>query len=131
MQLTSYLVFLLAVTGSVYGGDICLDHAPSGAVDGCSVPLLHFDYEAQFTPSCNKHDVCYDCGHRFGFDRSACDHLFLTHMLATCSGSKKRLINCQHSAELFFSAVRVGAYFHYHETAPAYCTESWVHQCLQ
>lgn len=49
------------LVGSVRGSDFCIDHAPTGAVDGCSVPLLHFDYEAQFTPSCNKHDVCYDC----------------------------------------------------------------------
>ncbi|XP_062605437.1 conodipine-P3-like [Saccostrea cucullata] len=121
-----YVVAVLEISGS----DVCMDNAPAGAVDGCSVPLLHFDYEAQFTPSCNKHDVCYDCGHRFGFDRAACDKLFLNHMMATCTG-KKRLINCQHSAEIFYSAVRVGAYFHYHETAPAYCTESWISQCLQ
>lgn len=60
-QFSVYLFLLVVFAGSVYGGDFCMDHAPSGAVDGCSVPLLHFDYEAQFTPSCNKHDVCYDC----------------------------------------------------------------------
>lgn len=31
-------------------------------VDGCSIPLgLPFFYKTQFTPSCNKHDVCYRC----------------------------------------------------------------------
>lgn len=60
-QFSVQLFLLVVFAGSVYGGDFCMDHAPSGAVDGCSVPLLHFDYEAQFTPSCNKHDVCYDC----------------------------------------------------------------------
>lgn len=68
-------------------------------------------------------------GHRFGYDRSTCDKMFLNHMLATCTG-RKRLVNCQHSAEIFWSAVRVGAYFHYHETAPAYCSEPWISQCL-
>lgn len=36
-------------------------YRPAGAVNGCIVPLLHFQYEPQFTPSCNKHDICCHC----------------------------------------------------------------------
>nr|XP_022295296.1 uncharacterized protein LOC111105348 [Crassostrea virginica] len=109
--------------------DYCLERAPSGAVNGCSVPLLHFNYEAQFTPSCNKHDICYHCGHHFGITRSQCDHKFLHNMLATCT-SRKRLINCQHSADAFFAAVRTAGGLFYLSEVPHYCTESWVKVCL-
>lgn len=54
-------VLLGLLTVSVSASDYCQEHAPAGAVNGCSVPLLHFQYEPQFTPSCNKHDICYHC----------------------------------------------------------------------
>ena len=40
-------------------GDGCGDH---GHVNGCSIPFgLPFFYKSQFTPACNKHDICYSC----------------------------------------------------------------------
>lgn len=85
-QFSVYLFLLVVFAGSVYGGDFCMDHAPSGAVDGCSVPLLHFDYEAQFTPSCNKHDVCYDCVRTLSKNFAKLIHLRLEHCNA--------IVNC-------------------------------------
>nr|XP_011438353.2 uncharacterized protein LOC105335906 [Crassostrea gigas] len=122
-------VLLGLLTVSVSASDYCQEHAPAGAVNGCSVPLLHFQYEPQFTPSCNKHDICYHCGHHFGITRSQCDHKFLNNMKATCV-SKKRLINCQHSAEAFFAAVRTAGGLFYMSDTPHYCIESWVRHCL-
>lgn len=59
IQIACILLGLLTV--SVSASDYCQEHAPAGVVNGCSVPLLHFQYEPQFTPSCNKHDICYHC----------------------------------------------------------------------
>lgn len=37
--------------------DVCTDHS-----NGCSIPgNLPFFYKATFTPSCDRHDVCYRC----------------------------------------------------------------------
>ncbi|XP_062619075.1 conodipine-P3-like [Saccostrea cucullata] len=123
-----YLSLLVAIVSAVQY-DYCKQHAPAGAVNGCSLPpLVHFNYEYQFTPSCNKHDICYHCGHHYGITRSDCDHKFLHNMLATCS--RKRLLNCQHSADAFFGAVRTAGGLFYRTEVPHYCTESWVHNCL-
>ena len=36
--------------------------------DGCSVPLgISAPYKEQFTPACNKHDICYGCVSSNGF----------------------------------------------------------------
>ncbi|XP_048770866.2 uncharacterized protein LOC125677000 [Ostrea edulis] len=128
MKTVCALLCLLAVT--VSASDYCLEHAPDGAVNGCSVPpLVHFNYETQFTPSCNKHDICYHCGYHYGITRTDCDHKFLHNMLASCI-SKKRLLNCQHSADAFFAAVRTAGGLFYRTDTPHYCNEAWVRHCL-
>ena len=46
---------MVAVT-AVYG-DMCDLYA-----NGCSIPFgLSFTYKTLFTPSCNRHDICYGC----------------------------------------------------------------------
>ena len=46
---------MVAVT-AVYG-DMCALYA-----NGCSIPFgLSFTYKTLFTPSCNRHDICYGC----------------------------------------------------------------------
>uniref|UniRef100_A0A7M5V2Y7 Uncharacterized protein n=1 Tax=Clytia hemisphaerica TaxID=252671 RepID=A0A7M5V2Y7_9CNID len=57
-------------------------------VNGCgsgftaSLPLF---YREEFTPCCNKHDVCYDCGVTRHWTREQCDNKFYEDMENTCS----------------------------------------------
>jgi len=54
-------------------------------VDGCSIPggLPYFDKKT-FTPSCNRHDICYHCGVSYGHNKTLCDTLFFTNMMGAC-----------------------------------------------
>ena len=48
---------ILALTGYTQAGCITKQY-----VNGCSIPFrFQFYYKREFTPSCNKHDVCYSC----------------------------------------------------------------------
>lgn len=62
-SLNRYLgILLTTVIGFVLSTDICKSRAPAGHVNGCSVPsFLPHPFIRVFTPSCDKHDVCYDC----------------------------------------------------------------------
>ena len=56
---TLHSLLLIGVTSwtMTQAADVCSTHS-----DGCSIPFdLTFFYEKEFTPSCYKHDVCYDC----------------------------------------------------------------------
>eukprot|EP00112_Aurelia_sp_Birch-Aquarium-sp1_P025533 Seg852.16 transcript_id=Seg852.16/GoldUCD/mRNA.D3Y31 product="Conodipine-M alpha chain" protein_id=Seg852.16/GoldUCD/D3Y31 len=54
-------------------------------VNGCSVPLgAPFPYKEAFKPVCNRHDVCYICGKRYGWSQSTCDNVFKRDMEAKC-----------------------------------------------
>jgi len=61
-------------------------------VNGCSSPIPGMPYMAEFTPSCNIHDVCYRCGAHFGWEQAYCDKAFkrnMNHVCATNYGSAK------------------------------------------
>eukprot|EP00111_Clytia_hemisphaerica_P019641 TCONS_00057945-protein len=64
------------------------DKACKRDVNGCgsgftaSLPLF---YREEFTPCCNKHDVCYDCGVTRHWTREQCDNKFYDDMENTCS----------------------------------------------
>ncbi|XP_005092852.1 uncharacterized protein LOC101852004 [Aplysia californica] len=54
-------------------------------VNGCSIPFgLPFVYKQTFTPSCNRHDVCYQCGIAYDIPRSLCDTSFRDNMRGAC-----------------------------------------------
>eukprot|EP00111_Clytia_hemisphaerica_P019639 TCONS_00057938-protein len=85
-------------------------------VNGCgsgfteSVPLLFRD---KFTSSCNKHDVCYDCGFARNWTRSDCDNTLYQDAVDACEcaypgflASAERLA-CREMAESIYMAVRV------------------------
>jgi len=57
-------------------------------VDGCSIPggLPYFDKKT-FTPSCNRHDICYHCGVSYSHNKTICDALFFTNMMGACENS--------------------------------------------
>jgi len=56
-------------------------------VNGCGsgftedVPLI---FRSVFTPCCNKHDVCYDCGKTDSWTKDQCDETFLKDMENMC-----------------------------------------------
>ncbi|KAK3743878.1 hypothetical protein RRG08_048505 [Elysia crispata] len=56
-------------------------------VDGCSVPFKNaFQIVRRFTPACNRHDICYDCGKVRNVTRLECDSAFLEDMMKICHG---------------------------------------------
>jgi len=81
-------------------------------VDGCSIPFgLYFPYKHSFTPSCNRHDVCY---YRERLSRKTCDKTFYRNMLHRCSrmGAFKKFF-CRRFAGVYYRAVRIGGKSHY------------------
>ncbi|EDO30640.1 predicted protein [Nematostella vectensis] len=86
-------------------------------------------FQKQFTPSCNKHDICYGCGHHYNWTRDLCDDAFLSDMKNTCKerrhhvrhrrfvsallevwyffqGLSKEERRCNLVAEMYYKAVR-------------------------
>nr|KAG5712215.1 hypothetical protein BaRGS_014565 [Batillaria attramentaria] len=64
----------------------CDSHA-----NGCSIPFnMNYFYKDLFTPSCNKHDICYGCGAKFGVSRASCDNKFRQNMASACSTLRRR-----------------------------------------
>ncbi|PVD21309.1 hypothetical protein C0Q70_19482 [Pomacea canaliculata] len=116
--------------------DVCTDHS-----NGCSIPgNLPFFYKATFTPSCDRHDVCYRCGAMAGISRSQCDSYFHANMLRACAAiarrrdalSREERSACTSAAEVYYSAVHLaGALFYKNagSTEP-YCTTSLIHSCV-
>jgi len=68
-----------------------LTTGPKLEVDGCSVPLkLYAPYKETFTPSCNVHDICYDCGPYYGEDQAGCDKDFKKNMMSACKDRRRK-----------------------------------------
>ncbi|KAK3086183.1 hypothetical protein FSP39_014823 [Pinctada imbricata] len=134
------VVLTSAILVAAARADFCLEHAPAGAVDGCSIPLdLPFFFKDYFTSACNKHDVCYDCASHFGHDRSYCDHTFHNNLNAMCNHMSKRFlfsaasvnkVECKAAALTYYEAVHLGAASHFRNQSVSYCRESWVRSCV-
>uniref|UniRef100_A0A0B6YP89 Phospholipase A2 domain-containing protein n=1 Tax=Arion vulgaris TaxID=1028688 RepID=A0A0B6YP89_9EUPU len=61
--------------------DICFQYD----TNGCSVPFdLPFFFKTLFTPSCNRHDVCYSCGVDYNISKDHCDKAFQGDTSAAC-----------------------------------------------
>ncbi|VDI52925.1 Hypothetical predicted protein [Mytilus galloprovincialis] len=82
----------------------------AGLSSGCSIPLFKkFPYKKNFTPSCQRHDICYNCAAKFSKSRKYCDSLFLTDMKKVCNRMKLlKKVACRGFARIYHSAVRVG-----------------------
>ncbi|KAK3780504.1 hypothetical protein RRG08_012460 [Elysia crispata] len=53
--------------------------------NGCTtLPYTHFPFQKDFTPSCNRHDMCYGCAAKFGLTRKDCDDALLRNVVQTC-----------------------------------------------
>nr|KAG5709383.1 hypothetical protein BaRGS_029232 [Batillaria attramentaria] len=64
------------------GGERPCDKPWNHFADGCSKSIEDGDY---FTPACDRHDICYNCGHLYGYSRKACDDGFWNDMGRICS----------------------------------------------
>ncbi|BFZ19844.1 hypothetical protein BsWGS_22883 [Bradybaena similaris] len=83
VTLPSFLLALLASGSgiSAKATDICYRYD----ANGCSIPFdLYFFYKKCFTPSCNRHDICYSCGVAYNITRATCDWSFRRDMINTC-----------------------------------------------
>ncbi|KAK3743876.1 hypothetical protein RRG08_048504 [Elysia crispata] len=53
--------------------------------NGCSSPFnLDFPFKKEFTPSCNRHDMCYGCAVAYGLTKADCDAGLLLDTIKTC-----------------------------------------------
>jgi len=65
--------------------DSCYRTDVDPSLDGCSVPFgLPFPFKRLFTPSCNRHDICYRCGMTFGLSQRGCDLWFKDDTYRSC-----------------------------------------------
>uniref|UniRef100_W4VS19 Conodipine_Vc3 prepropeptide n=1 Tax=Conus victoriae TaxID=319920 RepID=W4VS19_CONVC len=143
------LSMMLAVAGRVVMGvDPCAQYA-----NGCSVPLhMPLFYKTLFTPSCNRHDVCYRCGAKYGISKDTCDSAFLHHMEAACAvhDASRRHISLQSSSsssashlqkrsactvfakDVFYEAVHIfgGLFYHDVDGTASFCSEPTAVSCL-
>eukprot|EP00745_Piridium_sociabile_P034831 TRINITY_DN60154_c0_g3_i1.p1 TRINITY_DN60154_c0_g3~~TRINITY_DN60154_c0_g3_i1.p1 ORF type:complete len:148 (+),score=12.05 TRINITY_DN60154_c0_g3_i1:93-536(+) len=128
-------MFLMAVPVAE-AQDACANHA-----DGCSIPWgLNFFYKRKFTPSCNRHDICYGCGAAYGFSRSSCDTKFLNNMNAACGNDRgrrhasleKRSTCTAMARGIYYKAVHVFGRSHYRNRGDTeyYCHYGFVRGCL-
>merc|ERR1711965_177814 len=81
LQLVILLTCFLCITeGTDTGAQQCLSKC-----NGCSIPgNIPFPYKTFYKPACNKHDVCYSCGNKFGWTRNDCDVAFKADMIELC-----------------------------------------------
>ena len=73
MQIVHCLLITLISSGSI---DLAWPRPEICKADkyanGCSVPLgMNAPYKDQFTPACNKHDICYGCVSIFLYETSS------------------------------------------------------------
>lgn len=106
-------------------------------VNGCSIPVLNEIYNSSnyglFVPACNSHDICYGCQG----GKSVCDSRFLSNMKSICKKLKNNSIGCITEAQIFYTAVKIGAQKNYdackdNEIDPecAYCGASLIQNTL-
>lgn len=58
----SWMILVLACFTPIVSNVVAKDCDTNEHVNGCSIPFgISWFYKAEFTPDCNKHDVCYWC----------------------------------------------------------------------
>ncbi|ESO91065.1 hypothetical protein LOTGIDRAFT_163589 [Lottia gigantea] len=110
-------------------------------VNGCSIPYnLPYFYKQSFTPSCDKHDVCYECGAAKGIPKTTCDIKLYNDIKAVCAShgvgrrdvDKRSLISqfCNLVSVSYYEAVKHFGAGYFSQVSPSWCSESWVRGCL-
>eukprot|EP00112_Aurelia_sp_Birch-Aquarium-sp1_P007971 Seg187.12 transcript_id=Seg187.12/GoldUCD/mRNA.D3Y31 product="Conodipine-M alpha chain" protein_id=Seg187.12/GoldUCD/D3Y31 len=145
MQIVHCLLITLISSGSI---DLAWPRPEICKADkyanGCSVPLgMNAPYKDQFTPACNKHDICYGCGHHYNWSRTQCDKSFHEDMNTICKQlhhwRNKRFIDlildawnffhriesgetrCQLTSDMYYEGVRLFADSHFDRIDHDYC----------
>ncbi|XP_070179753.1 conodipine-P1-like [Littorina saxatilis] len=81
--------------------------------NGCSNYGMLRRFEGIFTPSCDSHDVCYDCGAKFRYTRRGCDRTFHNNLLRACRSnfaSDPRIRKkCEKHANLYKAAIELNS----------------------
>ncbi|KAK7113982.1 conodipine-P3-like [Littorina saxatilis] len=140
---TTCMILLMTMTSLMtsQAADTCAKYS-----NGCNIPFnLPYFYEKLFTPSCYRHDVCYECGKQFGVSREDCDKAFLGLMRTSCKTLRKRRdvdvdvrkrfffskdFFCKAIAYSYYGATRLGGANNYENPSKSWCSESWVTSCL-
>lgn len=110
--------------------------------DGCSVPsVIPAPFKKEFTPACNRHDICYGCGYHYNWSRAQCDEAFYKNMKLICEHLRTRrsvldyflnlwnTINkigstksqCLTSAKIYYEGVHLFADSHFDRKEHDYC----------
>ncbi|KAK6169579.1 hypothetical protein SNE40_020605 [Patella caerulea] len=98
--------------------------------DGCSDPT-NGPFKQRFKPSCDKHDVCYSCGQRYGVDKARCDQTFYNNMKQYCSSvSSSERQECNEQAYKYYIGVKLFGGIYYEEPAESWCNQAWVRPCI-
>lgn len=145
--LTSGLLILVGLAISCCKGRVC---DADRNTNGCSTPMgINAPYKREFTPACDKHDICYGCGHHYNWSRADCDKALLSDMLGAChsrvrrrrrrrrsvadalldiwyffQGLNKAERRCELAAETYFTIVRTFGASHFEKKDHAYCTST-------
>jgi len=112
-------------------GNIC-----ERMTNGCSVPTVFLklgntrDYSRLFEKSCNRHDICYFCSMKFGFERSDCDNQLYQDMARVCRNAYQlpsSIAQCLQTANKWGRlAVGIFGFLFYVPVAPYWCNSSCV-----
>ncbi|PFX19817.1 uncharacterized protein LOC111337718 [Stylophora pistillata] len=113
--------------------------------NGCSTPMgINAPFKREFTPACDKHDICYGCGNHYNWTREACDKALLHDMIQSChrrmhsrtrrgvmnalldiwyffQGISKEERRCKLAAEMYYKIVRTFGASHLEKKDHIYC----------
>ncbi|KAK6185538.1 hypothetical protein SNE40_007747 [Patella caerulea] len=121
-------------------GAVSSENCHRYTVNGCSIPYnLPYFYKQTFTPSCDRHDVCYTCGAVKGISKTTCDTKLYNDARAVCASHAigrrfdERSVEsefCTLISKSYYEAVHYFGASHFTSTSPSWCSESWVRSCL-
>nr|QNH72507.1 toxin candidate TRINITY_DN36719_c0_g1_i1 [Pachycerianthus maua] len=83
--------------------------------NGCSVPFgMEAPFKRQFIPACDKHDICYGCGHHYNWTREQCDQGFFEDMKSICKERSLPMSYPGQRSRRFFleAALKLWHFFH-------------------
>jgi len=100
-------------------------------MNGCTNFGLLRKYERYFTPACNIHDVCYNCGKKFSISRKRCDRSFLRNMLKGCLKITREWKKCVQDAKKYHKAVRIFGFFFYKRKSHADCKKTCAREIMR
>ncbi|VDI09164.1 Hypothetical predicted protein, partial [Mytilus galloprovincialis] len=117
------LILLSFVACNVFVGAYRCYHY--GHANGCSIEVkgksLPYFYKRKFTPSCNKHDICYSCANTYHVNRLYCDRKFYYNMMNAC----KNNYVCKLFPLDYYTAVKAFGKSHFPAKSPSWCRDYW------